>query len=54
MDSWAKDMVILGRFHKKNQSLIQLSAYEIHESLTFDEARITETNTMYEHRTLKG
>ena len=53
MDSWAKDMVILGRFIKK-QLLIQLSAYKIHESLTFDEARITETNTMYEHRPLKG
>ena len=47
-------MILFGRFHKKKQSLIQLSAYEIHESLTFDEARITETNTMYEHRTLKG
>ena len=38
----------------KKQSLIQLSAYEIHEGLTFDEAKIAETNTMYEHRTLKG
>ena len=38
----------------KKQSLIQLSAYQIHESLTFDEARITETKTKYELRALKG
>ena len=53
MDSWAKDMVILGRFHKKPITNSALSI-KIHESLTFDEARITETNSMYEHRTLKG
>ena len=46
MDFVAKGMIIFGRFYKKNQSLIQLSAYEIHESLTFDE-----TYTKYE---LKG
>ena len=35
--SWAQGIILFGRFHKKNQSLIQLSAYKIHESLTFDE-----------------